>query len=115
LAERSRSAAALILTLRRQGLWPPLVPTPVLVESSTGDVGRDALVNRLLETCDIVADVDVRLARRAAYLRTAAGRGSAVDALVVAIAEPYGSVLTSDAGDLRALAAHARDVVIEAV
>jgi hypothetical protein len=38
-----------------------------------------------------------------------------VDALVVALAEPVGSMLTSDGDDLRALAAHAADVIIEVV
>ena len=86
--------------------------TPVLVESLTGHGGRDAPANRLLKTCDVVADIDERLARRSAYLRTAAAHGSAVDALVVAAAEPHGSVLTQDADDLEALAAHARDVTV---
>jgi hypothetical protein len=38
-----------------------------------------------------------------------------IDALVVASAEPGGTVLTSDAGDLEALAVHAADVVIERI
>ena len=53
------------------------------------------------------------LVRRAAALRFAARRGSAVDAVVVASAEPDGVVLTSDVGDLRALAAHSRGVIVE--
>ncbi|MDR1711115.1 MAG: hypothetical protein LBR58_04570 [Propionibacteriaceae bacterium] len=44
-----------------------------------------------------------------------ARRGSAVDALVVALAEPDGTVLTSDAQDLEALAAYALSVKVEAV
>lgn len=47
--------------------------------------------------------------------RRRAGRGSAVDALVVAIAEPGGTVLTSDFEDLEALAEHASRVKIERV
>jgi hypothetical protein len=115
LAERTAAAAALLGTLRDAGLWPPLVPTPVLIEALRGAGARDAPANRLLKTCDIVEDVPESLARRAALLRTRAGRGSAVDALVVALAEPGGSVLTSDPGDLTALAAHARDVHVETV
>ena len=115
LSERSRTAAALIVALRAEGLWPPVVPTPVLVEALQGDAGRDASANRLLKTCDVLEDIPERLARRAAYLRTQARRGSAVDSLVVAIAEPGGAVLTSDVGDLRALAGHARDVRVERV
>jgi hypothetical protein len=59
--------------------------------------------------------VSVRLARRAAELRRKAGRGSAVDAVVVATAEPGGTVLTTDAGDLLALAQHADNVAVEAI
>src|SRR5262249_11707102 len=55
LSTRSPREAALISELRAQGLWPPLVPTPALVESLTGHSGRDANTNRLLE--------DVRLGR----------------------------------------------------
>ncbi|MHB8594661.1 MAG: hypothetical protein ACYDB3_10100 [Acidimicrobiales bacterium] len=52
------------------------------------------------------------LARRAGILRSAAQRGSTVDALVVAMAEPGGTVLGGDLVDLRALAAHADDVTV---
>jgi hypothetical protein len=38
-----------------------------------------------------------------------------VDAIVVALAEPGGTVLTTDPEDLEALAAHAQRVVIERV
>src|SRR2546425_744290 len=110
LAERSRSAAALILALREEGLWPPVVPSIVLVECLQGHAGRDALANRFLKTCDVVQQTPEPLARRAALLRRQARRGSAVDALVVAFAEPGGSVLTSDLHDLAALAEHANRV-----
>lgn len=113
LAERSTAAAALLAALRSEGLWPPIVPTPVLIEALRGDPARDATANRLLKTCDVGEDIPERLARRAAYLRTLARRGSAIDALVVACAEPGGSVLTSDPDDLSALATHAHDVHIE--
>jgi len=56
-----------------------------------------------------------QLVRRAAHLRRLAGKGSAIDALVVANAEPGGSVLTSDRPDLTALAAFANDVRIDVV
>jgi hypothetical protein len=115
LSERSRPAAALIAALRAEGLWPPVIPSPVLVEALHGEPGKDAAASRLLKTCDVVEDIPVRLARRAAHLRSLARRGSAVDALVVAFAEAGGSVLTSDPGDLRALAGHARAVAVERV
>ena len=115
LAERSRQAAALILALREQGLWPPVVPSVVLVECLHGHAGRDALANRFLKTCDVVEQIPERLARRAALLRRRSRRGSAVDALVVALAEPDGTALTSDFDDLAALAMHANGVSVEKV
>jgi hypothetical protein len=69
----------------------------------------------LLKTCDVAEAVPESLARRAALLRRLARRGSAVDALVVAFAEPDGTVLTSDPHDLEALANHANGVVIERI
>jgi len=84
----------------------------VLVESLSGRQRTDAALNRFLKTCDVDEAVPERLARRSAALRAQAGQGSAVDALIVAIAEPGGTVLSGDIGDLRALAAYADDVVI---
>jgi len=115
LAERSRQAAALLLAFRELDLWPPLVPSVVLVECLQGHAGRDALTNRFLRTCDIVEVIPEALARRAALLRRQAHRGSAVDAIVVALAEPGGTVLTSNLGDLDTLAGHADDVAVERV
>ena len=115
MAERSRSAAALIQALREEDLWPPVVPSVVLVECLQGHAGRDAIANRFLKTCDIVEEVSESLARRAALLRRRAKRGSAVDALVVVMAEPGGTVLTTDPHDLDALAAHSHGVSIERV
>jgi hypothetical protein len=86
-----------------------------LVECLQGHAGRDANENQLLKTCDVVDRIPESLARRAALLRRRARRGSAVDALVVAMAEPGGTVLTTDPGDLEALASHAQRVVIERV
>jgi hypothetical protein len=98
-----------------QELWPPVVPTMVLVESLRGDAGRDAPTHRFLKTCIINQHVTVPVARRAAELRRRARAGSAVDALVVALAEPGGTVLTGDRADLEALAAHADRVAIQVV
>jgi len=115
LAERSRESLALIVALREEKLWPPQVPSVVLTECLQGDAGRDANANRFLKTCEIEEAFPQALTRRAAFLRQRARRGSAVDALIVACAEPGGTVLTSDPGDLEALAAHADDVAIERV
>lgn len=115
LASRTHQALALIVALRDEGLWPPIVPAVVLVECLQGHAGRDANENRLLKTCDLAVSVPETLARRAAHLRRLARRGSVVDALVVAYAEPGGTVLTCDPDDFTALAAHAVHVDVERI
>jgi len=115
LSERTRRAAALIAALRDQGLWPPVVPTVVLAESTAGRSKTDANVNRLLRSCEVDPTVTEETARRAGELRARARRGSAVDAIVVALAEPGATVMTSDRGDLEALAIYADHVEIEVV
>jgi hypothetical protein len=79
----------MILELREDGRWPPAVLSIVLVECLQGHPGRDAKTNRFLRTCDVIEEIPEILARRAAFLRTRARRGSAVDALVVALAETW--------------------------
>lgn len=99
--------------LRSRGQWPPVVPTVVLTEALTGDHRRDFHEDRLLRSCDLV-EIDEDIARAAARLRTSSARPtSAVDALVVAVADERGGavVLTSDPEDLRSLAAHATSPV----
>lgn len=115
LSERSRRALALIEEFRASGLWPPIVPTMVLVESLHGHPGRDANANRFLKTVIKDESVGPEVSRRAAELRRRAKRGSAVDALVVALAEPNGIVLTGDEADISALAAFSKGVAVELV
>ena len=112
LAQRRPSAAALIETFIRDGIWPPVVPSVVLAECVSGRQRTDAAVNRFLKHCEVVEVLPEQVARRAGTLRALAGRGSAVDAVVVAGAEPGGTVLTGDVTDLRALAEHAKDVEV---
>jgi hypothetical protein len=115
LSSRTKPALALIRSLVDEGIWPPVVPTMVLVESLHGDPARDANTNRFLKTCIILPEVTSGDARRAAELRRLARTGSAVDALVVALAEPGGTVLSGDKADIEALAAHARGVSVELI
>lgn len=101
--------------LRRRDEWPPLVATVTLVEALTGDHRRDFHENRFLQTCEIRA-VGETLARTASRLRAqVSGRRapSAADAIVVALADDAGGaiVLSSDPGDLRALARHTTNEV----
>lgn len=96
-----------------------VVPSVVLIECRTGDPRRDAHVDRLLKRIRVDERLPNELARMASVLRTAARRGSAVDALVVAYAvrsEVRGArVITGDLIDLKALAEHAKNVVIEGI
>ncbi len=112
LAIPVQKTASALAALKDEGIWPPVVPSIVLVESLSGRQRTDTTVNRFLKTCIILEDLPERLARRAGTLRAQAGRGSAVDATVVALAEPGGVVLTSDFKDMRALATHALEVQV---
>ena len=116
LARRDRRRAARLSSLKRRNLWPPVVPSVVLAECVSGRQSIDARTNRFLKDCDIDEVLPEHTARTAGRLRNLTGRASdisAVDAVVVAMAEPDGVVLTTDMDDLRALAAHARGVAVE--
>ena len=111
---------ARLIELRRRGLWPPLVPSVVLVEALTGDPRRDFSAERFLRTCEVL-DVNAVLSRTAARLRAAttrAGTISAVDAVVAAVASGCDDpvIVTSDPHDLRTLGEHCpKPVTIVAV
>lgn len=111
---RPNSANAAVWRAWGRGGLSPVVPSVVLVECLTAS-SRDANVNRFLKSCDVTTELPESLVRRAAALRTRAGRGSAVDAILVAVAEPGGTVLTGDYDDLSALAANAHDVRVEGI
>lgn len=118
LAGNGTNARARRRALLDAGLWPPLVPAPVLVESLTGDHRRHHAPNRLLRDCEIVVADEV-VVRSAAALRWSTGRPdtiSAVDAIVVAVAvESRGQarVVTSDPRDVDALiAASSREDIL---
>jgi predicted nucleic acid-binding protein len=98
------------------------VPTPVLVETTTGDAGRDAEVNRVLNilqrAASVLAAPDESTARRAGQLRYRAGTDDGVDALVAAAAVADGSpcvLLTSDPDDLERLLRDEPQVAVRAV
>ncbi len=115
LSARTKTASALIRALTNEDLWPPIVPSMVLVESLRGDPRRDANAHRFIKMCIVDTTVNEHTARRAAELRRKARTGSAVDALVVALAEPGGTVLTGDKADIEALATYANDVAVEVI
>ena len=108
-------ARAVMAVFGSEDLWPPRVPSVVLVECLTGHPQKDARTHMFLKGCDVTTILTESAARRAARLRTLAGRGSAVDAALVALAEPRGLIITSDKQDLTALAANAMGVTIEVI
>lgn len=117
LAERTTRSVATIEALVLAGLWPATMPSVALVDCLSGDADTDRVVLALLGTVDVVETVPRAVAERAAWLRTAAGRGSAADAIVVALAEAGGgAVLTAGRRiDVEALALFAGNVYVERV
>ena len=98
------------------------VPTPILVESTTGDGARDADVNRILGVLERAASVlhapDETTARRAGRLRYLAKTDDGIDALVAAASVGDGSpavVLTTDPDDLERLLQDDRQVSVRVV
>jgi hypothetical protein len=94
LGRRDRQTAARIAALRQRGLWPPILPVAVLIDSLTGNRVRDVLVNRTVRL-SVIHPLDEALARRAAQLRGRARAGSAVEACVVATAELFEAVVVT--------------------
>jgi len=86
-----------------------------VTEATTGNGVRDAQTNRVLKTC-VVLPLDEALALAAGALRYRHPKRGAIDAMVVATADalPGAVIVTSDAGDLRPIAAErARSTVID--
>src|SRR5262249_39718900 len=112
LSRRDRQTAARIAALRQRGLWPPILPAAVLIESLTGSRVRDVLANRTLEL-SLVYPLAEPLAHRAAQLRGRARAGSAVEASVVATAEQLGAlVITLNPDALIRLSRYANGVSV---
>lgn len=110
LGRRDRQTAARIAALRQRGLWPPILPAAVLIDSLTGNRVRDALANRTV-ALSVVHPLEEALARRAAQLRGRARAGSAVEACVVATAELFDAlVITGNPVELARLSHHADGV-----
>lgn len=111
-----RRHAAKIRAMLEIDAWPPVVPSVVVAECTTGQA-QDANTNALLKRCVVVEDLPLVLAHRAGIIRFRAGRGSAVDAVVVAVASTYPDsvVVTSDPADLTALSQETPTVSIQRV
>jgi hypothetical protein len=91
----------------------PVVPAPVVTQAWRSP--RQARLARALRDCRI-EPTDDALARAAGQLCARADRHDAVDAIVVASAARRGdAVVTSDAGDIGALATHVEGVAVVSV
>ena len=112
LARANLQSSANIKRLRDEGYWPPHLHTVVLAECVSGRQRDDAPVNRFIKTCKVVEELPKRFARRAGELRTRTKKGSVVDALLVAMAEHGGAVLTDDSEDIQALASNAKGAIV---
>jgi hypothetical protein len=81
----------------------PVTSGAVVAQVWRGGSGRQVPVARLLAGTD-VTPVDEGLGRRAGVLLAGSGTSDAVDATVVCLAADGDDILTSDPGDLHALA-----------
>ncbi|MHB1431772.1 MAG: PIN domain-containing protein [Streptosporangiaceae bacterium] len=97
-----RDVVALVKRERLAGRVP-VTSGGVVAQVWRGGGGRQVLVARLLAGVE-VAPLDERLGRRAGALLGRSGCADAIDASVVCLAGDGDDILTSDPGDLRALA-----------
>jgi len=97
-----RDVVALIKRERRAGRVP-VSHGGVVAQVWRGGTGGQVPVARLLAGVDIAA-LDDGLGRRAGILLARSGLADAIDAAVVWLAADGDDILTSDPGDLRALA-----------
>jgi hypothetical protein len=107
-----RDVVALVKRERLAGR-PPVTSGGVVAQVWRGGRGRQVQVARLLAGTDVAA-VDDRLGRRAGMLLARSGHADAIDATVVCLAADGDDILTSDPGDLRALA-EAAEIHVELI
>jgi len=102
-AERGDSEVAALVKRERLAGRPPVTSGGVVAQVWRGGRGAQVQVARLLAGTDITA-VDNGLGRRAGVLLARSGQSDVIDATVVCLAADGDDILTSDPGDLRALA-----------
>ncbi len=102
-AERGDRDVVALVKRERLGGRPPVTNGGVVAQVWRGRHGRQVPVARLLAGCEVLP-VDDSLGRRAGMLLASGGGSDAIDAAVVCLADDGDDILTSDPGDLRALA-----------
>lgn len=112
--ERGDRAVAAQLRAAQHGALQLRSTGAVIAQVWRESAGRQVALARLLKAVD-VRSVDQALGRAAGVLLGRAGAGDAVDATVVAVAVTGDRILTSDPGDIGALAdASGRSIVVVA-
>jgi len=107
-----RDVAALVKRERLAGR-SPVTSGGVVAQVWRGGRGRQAEVGRLLAGVEVAA-IDDALGRRAGALLARSGQSDAIDAAIVCLAADGDDILTSDPGDLRALA-EAAEIHVELI
>ncbi|HEY6275612.1 MAG TPA: hypothetical protein VIX86_04700 [Streptosporangiaceae bacterium] len=102
-AERGDRDLVALVKRERLASRTPLTSGAVVAQVWRGGQGRQVGLARLLAGVEVIA-VDDALGRRAGLLLGRSGRADAVDATVVCLAGDGDDILTSDPGDLLALA-----------
>ena len=107
-----RDVVALVKRERLAGR-PPVTCGGVVAQVWRGGHGRQVPLARMLAGVE-VAPIDDGLGRRAGVLLGRSGQSDAIDAAVVCLAADGDDILTSDPGDLVALA-QAADIHVEII
>jgi hypothetical protein len=107
-----RDVLALVKRERLAGR-APVTSGGVVAQVWRGGHGRQARVARMLAGVEVAA-IDDSLGRRAGMLLARSGQSDAIDASVICIAGDGDDILTSDPGDLRALA-EAAEIHVELI
>jgi hypothetical protein len=111
--ERGDRAVVALVKRERLAGRAPVTSGGVVAQLWRGGRGRQALVARLLAGVEVAA-IDDGMGRWAGMLLARSGRSDAIDASVVCLAADGDDILTSDPGDLRALA-EAAEIHVELI
>src|SRR6266571_3291444 len=111
--ERGDREVVALVKRERLARQPPVTSGGVVAQVWRGGRGKQVQLARLLAGTEVAA-IDDGLGRRAGMLLAGSGQSDAIDATVVCLAGDGDEILTSDPGDLRALA-EAADVHVDII
>lgn len=112
-AERGERDVVALVKRERLAGRPPVTCGGVVAQVWRGGRGRQVPLARLLAGTEVAA-IDDNLGRRAGVLLGRSGQSDAIDAAVVCLAGDGDDILTSDPGDLLALA-QAADIQVDII